>query len=279
MNEKNLDYLKRQLFYLGFGEKLNQVLETAISRELPKFKLGVSNTQRPLENPDRNAPRTDHISYELNFNRGKDSDVYYLNDYLVTLHKAGESVPRSQTFDLQRDHQITALQAYKLLSGLSFEKEVSLNKEGEKADQKTPMWFRLNLDVTDAYGNHPLRKMRPEYSYDVAAALDKYPFKFPNEAEKAEAVKTLATGNYYHGVLNMSNKGVGVLIAANPQMKTVDIYDHQLKEIRDADIWPEKAAARTTHVQQPGADALSQSQEFDHAEQEESLEQGAKVGR
>jgi len=278
MNEKNLDYLKRQLFYLGFGDKLNHVLETAISRELSKFKLGLSNTQRPLENPDPKAPRTDHISYELNFNRGKDSDVYYLNDYLVTLHKAGESVPRTQTFDLQRDHGVTALQAYKLLSGLSFEKEVALAREGEKpGEQKTPMWFRLNLEVTDAYGNHPLRKIRPEYGFDLPAALDKYPLAFKSEREIADALQTLRSGNYYHAELAIGEKAVPVLVAANPQMKTVDIYDHTLKEIRDTDIWPDKTAAKTTHIQQPAAADLSYEQGFGGPEQAEEV--GVKVGR
>jgi hypothetical protein len=274
MNEKNLEYLKKLLFHLGFGEKLNSVLESAIHREKEKFTIGLSSTQRPLENPDPAVKRSDIINYQLNFAKGKENDTYYLNDYLVTLHKTGEPVARTQTFDLERDYRITALQAYKLLSGLSFEKEVYLRSGNERVteNEKVPMWFRLNLDVTDAYGNHPLRKMRPEYGYDLHTALDKYPLKFNNAEEKQEAIKKLAAGNYYHGNLKIGHGTTPALIAANPQMKTVDIFDAQLKEIRDADIWPERA--RTTVVQQPAA-----AEDRDTWEQEESLDESVKIGR
>jgi len=37
MNENNVEYLKKTLENLGFGTKLNEVLETAIRREMPTF--------------------------------------------------------------------------------------------------------------------------------------------------------------------------------------------------------------------------------------------------
>ena len=43
MNEINLDYLKRQLFYLEFGDKMNHLLERVINRYPLKFTLGMSN--------------------------------------------------------------------------------------------------------------------------------------------------------------------------------------------------------------------------------------------
>src|SRR5881227_1615473 len=75
-NKKNLEYLQKLQTSLGFGEKLNAVLESAISRELPKFTLGISNVHRPLESKDLNAPKTDYIQYGLNFNRQKDGDLF-----------------------------------------------------------------------------------------------------------------------------------------------------------------------------------------------------------
>ena len=165
-NEKNLEYLQKLQASLGFGDKLNGVLESAISRDLPKFTLGISNIHRPLESKDVNAPKTDYIQYGLNFNRSKDGDAYFLNTIDVTLYKTGESVPREQTFDLERDHRITALQAYKLLSGLSLEKDIYVRPQGAEPDakksEKIKAWFKLLLDVKDAYGNHPLKVLRPE---------------------------------------------------------------------------------------------------------------------
>lgn len=259
MNENNLEYLKKTLDGLGFGSRLNDVLETAIRREMPAFSLGITSERRPLDAKDMNAPRTDHLSFAINFNRSKDSDMYFLNTYDVTLRKADNPMAMSQRFDLARDHRITALQAHKLLSGLSLEKEVFLRgrddvqQQGTQPD-KVNMWFKLNLDITDAYGNHPLRTFRPEYGYDLAASLDKYPIKGFDTAEKLqEAQATLRNGNYVHTELTIGKKNVPVSIAANPQMKTIDIYDRNRVEILDETIFPERAAARDKKRQQQAA--------------------------
>jgi hypothetical protein len=71
----------------------------------------------------------------MNFNRQKDGDAYFLNTIDVTLHKTGESVPRQQTFDIERDQRITALQAYKLLSGLSLEKDIYVRPKDAESDE------------------------------------------------------------------------------------------------------------------------------------------------
>src|SRR5690606_11063866 len=119
MNENNFEYLKKTLDGLGFGSKLNDVLENAIRREMPSFSLGISSQRKPLEVTDPNAARTDHLSFKINFNRSKDNDVYFLNSYDVTLSKANNPMVLSQNFDLARDHRISALQAHKLMSGLA----------------------------------------------------------------------------------------------------------------------------------------------------------------
>jgi len=253
-NEKNLEYLQKLQTSLGFGEKLNAVLESAISRELPKFTLGISNILRPLESKDVNALKTDYIQYGLNFNKQKDGDAYFLNTIDVTLHKTGESVPREQTFDIERDHRITALQAYKLLSGQSLEKDIYVRPQGAEADakksEKIKAWFKLQLDVKDAYGNHPLKVLRPEYGYQFENGITKYPLKgLDKEATKSEGLQAMRNGNYWQTELTMGKKTIPVLVAANPVMKSFDIYDKNMKEVRDEEIWPEKAAARTNDEQ------------------------------
>ncbi|WP_141202031.1 hypothetical protein [Sphingobacterium cellulitidis] len=256
MNENNLEYLKKTLDGLGFGSRLNDVLETAIRRELPTFSLGITSQRRPLEARDAGAPRTDHLSFAINFNRSRDSDMYFLNTYDVTLRSANNPVAISQRFDLARDHRITALQAHKLLSGLSLEKEVFLrgrddNQQQGAQPEKVNMWFKLNLDITDAYGNHPLRTFRPEYGYDLIDALHKYPIKGLATPEKMnEAHVALRNGNYVQAELTIGKKNIPVSIAANPQMKTIDIYDRNMVEIRDEIIFPEKAATKERERQQ-----------------------------
>lgn len=277
-NEKNLEYLQKLQTSLGFGEKLNAVLESAVSRELPKFTLGISNLLRPLESKDLNAPKTDYIQYGLNYNKQKDGDAYFLNTIDVTLHKTGESVPRTQTFDIERDHRITALQAYKLLSGLSLEKDIYVRpKDAEpdaKKSEKIKAWFKLQMDVTDAYGNHPLKVLRPEYGYQLENAIAKYPVKgWQKEETQADALQALRNGNYWQAQLKLGNGYVPVAIAANPVMKSIDIYDKNGKEIRDADIWPEQ---KTTIVKNQPA---PNSEHDLSAEQSESQDINVSRGR
>jgi len=253
MDENNLSYLKKLQSGIGFGEKLNGVLEIAIARELPKFTLGISNKHRPLESDDVTAGRTDQIQYGLNYNRQRDGDAYFLNTMDVTLYKPGESIPRQQTFELDRDHRITALQAYKLLSGLSLEKDIFVKPKGAEPDakrsEKIKAWFKLQLDVTDAYGNHPLKVLRPEYGYDLERVLEKYPIKaLKNEDNLLDALQTLRNGNYWHADMKIGKVGVPVMLAANPLMKSIDVFDKSGREIRSEEIWPNAAQQKTTVI-------------------------------
>lgn len=257
MNENNIEYLKKTLENLGFGTKLNDVLETAIRREIPTFSLGITTQMRPAESKDPGSDRTENLNFKINFNRSKESDVYFLNDYQVKLTKKNDPIVREQTFDLARDHRITAVQAYKLLSGLSLEKEVFLKTNTGEMEQvnpkpqKTPVWLKLNLDVTDAYGNHPLRVFRPEYGYDLVKTLAKFPIKDIQSPDKLQNVlNTLRAGNHYHTDLMIGKKAVPVSIAANPQMKTLDIYDKNMNEIRHETIFPEQANTKSAKSEQ-----------------------------
>ena len=238
MNTYNVEYLKNLHNLLGFGTKLNHVLDSAIARDLQSFSLGISNYHRPLENNDFNGQKTDFVQYQLNYSRGNDGESYFLNNMAVTLHKSSLAQPRYHIFDLERDHRITALQAYKLLSGLSLLKEIYPKmKEGEPrlANQQTiPVWFKLNLDITNAYGQHPLRTFYPEHGFDLSTVLHKYPLTDKNNPKKIEEIlKNLSYGNYQHLEMKIGKKDVPAIISANPQYKSLDIYDKNMVEIRN----------------------------------------------
>ena len=287
MNENNLEYLKKSLEYLGFGKKLYDVLENAIRREIPTFSLGIETKLRPAESKNPNAERTETLQFKINFNRSKESDQYFLNNYLVTLAKKNDPIVREQTFDFARDHRITALQAYKLLSGLSLEKEVYLKStneqvaQGSEQAQKTPVWLKLNLDITDAYGNHPLRTFRPEYGYDLVKTLAAYPIKDIESPDKLqEVLTTLRNGNYYHTEMLIGNKNVPVSIAANPQIKTLDVFDKNMKEIRQETIFPDQDKAKKSQQEQERASEPQHNQDISQPwAQEQPQETDRKRGR
>lgn len=238
MNDQNLEYLKKSLDYLGFGTKLNDVLESAISREIPAFTLGVNQSYTSSQSKKGTTQGSDQMRFMLNFNRSKQSDMYFLNDYEVTLLKAGSVQPIKQVFDLERDNRITALQAYKLLSGNSLERDVYTKSENSESTEKKKVWFKLNLDIQDAYGNHPLKKFYPEFKFDLSDAIDKYPFKGLTELEKDGMMKMLRSGNMVQADMLVGKKSVSVFITANPQYKGLDVFDRNMVAIRQDEIFP-----------------------------------------
>ncbi|KQS36147.1 hypothetical protein [Pedobacter sp. Leaf194] len=238
MNESNLEYLKKSLDYLGFGTRLNEVLESPIRRELPKFSLGISQHYSPPGFRGMPSGVKDHMRFELNFSKSNESDMFFLNSYQAVLSKYDGAVPVTQVFDLERDHRMTALQAYRLLSGFSFEKEISLKTAGENSQpEKRPVWLKLNLGVTDSYGNHPLHHFYPEYNFDLEKSLEKYPFYLAGEDRKEKLIKELKNGGLSELEMMMDGKPLSVFVSAEPQFKTLNIYSRDMTRISDAQIF------------------------------------------
>src|SRR5690554_4835292 len=124
MNKSNVEYLQRSLKYLGFGTALNEVLEKKLAEGKGKFAIATSaqfDNKHSLKNKE--YPK-DTINYELHFSKSKKSDNYFLNNYAVTLEKGGTNEALRQTFYLNKGNDITAKEAYNLLSGRSISKTV-----------------------------------------------------------------------------------------------------------------------------------------------------------
>ncbi|RYD75796.1 MAG: hypothetical protein EOP55_12765 [Sphingobacteriales bacterium] len=128
LNEQNFEYLKKSLKYLGFGENLNSALEVRLKEGSDKFTLGASAA---FSTPNAK----DMVNYELRFSKSKTTDNYFLNDYQATLEKGNANgtaqEPVSRVFTLNKGNDITAKEAYNLLSGRS------IQKNAEVADRLT----------------------------------------------------------------------------------------------------------------------------------------------
>lgn len=246
MNEKNLDYLKNSLKYLGFGDKLNEVLEKAIRQELPKFKITLNNTISPPGIAKEDTVERDFIRYDLSFSKSKESDMYFLNQYQAKLLKP-HTPEREQVFTLNNGNWTTAKEAYNLLSGRSVNKDIPGKDAGT---DKVNVWTKLDLDVKDARGNYPFKNYYPSYGYDLENALARYPIVELKESEKKGAlVSSLNKGDLGSAKLILNGKKTAVFIAANPEMKGIDIYDKKLHPVRDYHIWPELAKDKITKEQ------------------------------
>jgi hypothetical protein len=127
MNKSNVEYLQRSLKYLGFGTALNEVLEKNLVEGKEKFAIATSaqfDNKHSLK--DKEYPK-DTINYELHFSKSEKSDNYFFNNYAATLEKGGTNETLRQTFYLNRGNDITAKEAYNLLSGRSISKTVEIS--------------------------------------------------------------------------------------------------------------------------------------------------------
>lgn len=127
MNKSNVEYLQRSLKYLGFGTALNEVLEKKLAEGKEKFAIATSaqfDNTHSLK--DKEHPK-DTINYKLHFSKSKKSDNYFLNNYAATLEKGGTNETLRQTFYLNKGNDITAKEAYNLLSGRSISKTVQIS--------------------------------------------------------------------------------------------------------------------------------------------------------
>ena len=245
MNEKNFEYLKKLLANLGFGTRLNGVLQQALEKGFNTFSLGLNNSYLSEESRITGSSHKDIVKYKLNFNKSKTSDSVFMQDCQVLLFKPMEISPRSHTFNLERDFRVTALQAYRLLSGFSLEKNIlphrnEVEQTGGQEDRRK-VWIKVDLNVLDAYEQHPLRKFYPEYGYNLGAALDKYPFiNLSSGGIREMALQDLAKGKLFKTDMRLFDQVFPVYVAADPEGRSLEVYDKDLVRISDRQIFPDK---------------------------------------
>ncbi len=128
MNQQNLNYLKENLKYMGFGESLYPVLEKNIQQRFPEFvlKLHLDMNRKPFD-------------VDLHFRKSDNSDMYFFNSYSASLQRSnGEKV--EQTFYLNKGKGVTAKEAYNLLEGRAVYKELTT-----KAGESYKAWLQLDF--------------------------------------------------------------------------------------------------------------------------------------
>ena len=216
MNEKNLEFLKDGLKYLGFGEGLYEKLTNEVKSLKPEFQI---NTQ--------NEYGKDKASYTLDFKKSDQSDMYFFNKYTATLKGEDNSPDKSQTFYINKNAGITAKEAFNLLNGRAVNKDL-LNSEGQKFNA----WLQLNFDVKDERGNHKFRQFTTGYGYNLESELAKHPIKeITDQVSKERLMQSLERGNLHQVTFVKGDKEDKMFIEANPQFKTLNIYDSAMKKI------------------------------------------------
>jgi hypothetical protein len=215
MNSENFQYLSDNIKYMGFGENLKADLEKNLSEGKSDFQLNYKTeiNKKPFE-------------ANLNFRKSDNSDLYFFNSYRASLQKtSGEKV--DQSFYLNRGKGVTAKEAYNLLEGRSVYKDLN-NRDGEPYKA----WIQLDFDNKDKHNNHEVKQFHENYGYDVKAAVSKYAVAELNDPEKEKTLmQSLQKGNVQSVTLEKDGKDHKIFIEANPQYKTVNLYDGQMKRV------------------------------------------------
>lgn len=242
MDENNYEYLKKSLDYLGFGTHLNQVLAQAIDRKEISFSIGFNQRYIPAElksDPNRGV---DQMHFELRFNRSKTADTYFLNAMDAKLSRYDNSEPVQKRFELDNKNRISALQAYKLLCGQSFQKDIfvlDLDQVDANKNRRVSVWHKLDLKVTDKDGQHPMKLFFPEYGFNLEKTFDKYPIADLQDAEKREAaIKALLYGNLISLKMELAGKAVPVYLSADPEFKCLNVYNAEMHPLKNEQIFP-----------------------------------------
>ena len=216
MNAKNLEFLKEGIKYLGFGEGLNNKLTEELSSGKNEFQLRTENQYGK-----------DKVSYTLDFKKSDQSDMYFFNKYSASQEGQQNGQEKSQTFFIKKNSGVTAKEAYNLLNGRAVNKDLT-NQEGEKYNA----WLQIDWNQKDNNGNHKFKMIHEAYGFKLEEALKKYPIKELNDqTSKDRLMQSLERGNLHQVTFSIGDKTDKMFIEANPQFKSVNLYDSSMKKV------------------------------------------------
>ena len=216
MNEKNYDYLKDQLKFTGFGEGLQNDLKEKMEIQTPEFQL---NHSQKFGNDEVNAT--------LHFKKSNDSDMYFFNKYDMALKNDAASEAVKQTFYINKESSITFKEGYNLMNGRAVNKDLT-TKEGEKYNA----WVQMDFKETDNNGNFKMKQYHQNYGYNIEQVLAKLPVKeLATDTDKNALVQSLEKGNRQSITFVQDGKETRHFIEANPQFKSVTVYDGTMQRV------------------------------------------------
>lgn len=220
MNEQSFDYVKNQLFYLGFGEEIAKPLREKMEQNLTEFTL-----------PHSRKFGQDETSSILHFSKGdqKDKDMTFFNKADVTLKQPGKE-DLTQTFFFGKEYNYTLQERYNMMDGRAAYREqpkvAPVEENGEVRMKPTGEtyfgWRGLDFKNADQYGNFNPKVMFWNHQKEVG----KYPIKGIEENyDKQRLIAKLEKGNKVDVILLRDGQEMPAKMVANPRMARLDFYD------------------------------------------------------
>ncbi len=258
MNEENLKFLKDGLVYMGFGMKLQGELEAKIKEQPKEFQLAIQGEYK------RPTGETEKVDYKLDFRKSDSTDMYFFNRYKATLlNDLDPTKEKSQTFYVDKNKGVTAKEAFNLLDGRSVNRDlIAKNNEPYNA------WLKLEFSTTDKHGNYEMKKYSPGYGYDLLATLKKYPIKELDSSDSlVKLVSSLEKGNVQAVTFVREGREEKMHVEANPQFKTLNLYDADMKKVYQA------------NEKKEGKEVAASKEKKEEAKEKQDLEDNPDTGK
>ncbi|WP_052331430.1 hypothetical protein [Echinicola vietnamensis] len=108
------------------------------------------------------------------------------------------------------------------------------NKEGERYNA----WIQLDLAEKNDKGQHPMLQYHDRYGFDLEKSLKALPIvEMEGMDQKDRLLYSLKKGNLHE--VNIAGKEGSFLVAANPQYKSISVYDESGKRLNLKDLQQE----------------------------------------
>ena len=214
-----VEYLKNQMKYLGFGEgeKLHKDLEKGINSKKQQFEIKTTS--------DKALPGN-KVDFTLKFNK-TDSGGIFLNSYNAKLtNEKNEEI--SHNFPVNRENTFTAKEAINLLEGRS----VKIEFHNPKSDQQETAFVQFNFDEPKTEkGNYMFQNFYKNYGVETDKIVEKSNLIFDKPEYKENTIKSLEKGNIVKVKFEQDDKIVEGKAILDPQNRNLKLYDSDMNRI------------------------------------------------
>lgn len=214
-----VEYLKNQLKYLGFGEgeKLHKDLEKGINSKKQQFEIKTTSDKTLSGNK---------VDFTMKYNKSESGGVF-LNAYNANLkNEKGEEI--SHNFPVNRENTFTAKEAINLLEGRS----VKIEFHNPKSDQQETAFVQFNFEEPKTEkGNYNFQNFHKNYGVDTAQIVEKSNLIFDKPEWKESTIKSLEKGNIVKVKFELDDKVIEGKAVLNPQYKNMNLYDSDMNRI------------------------------------------------
>lgn len=214
-----VQYLKDQLKYLGFGEgeKLHKDLEKAIRSSKTQFEIKTSSDKTLPENK---------VDFLLRFNKTDNGGVFFNSYQAILNNEKNETIHHK--FQVSKENTFTAKEAVNLLEGRAVKIEFDNPKKGEK--ENAFVQFDFNKPKTEN-GNYYFQNFYKNYGVDTEKIIEKSNLIFDQPEWKQNTLKSLEKGNVVKVKFEQDDKVVEGKAVLDPQNRNLKLYDNDMNRL------------------------------------------------